>query len=282
MSLEDRLSAAPVVELARGALAGAGIDAWIVGGAVRDAALGGEVTDLDLAVAGSPEAAARAIAAARRRRTPSSSRPSSRPGGWSTARRPGRSTSAPLRGATIEADLAERDFTRRRGRRARSPGGEPIDPHGGLADLERRVLRVVGAGQLRRRPAAPAARGAARRRARARGRPGDRRARPLRGAARRRPGRRAAAGRAAPADRRRRPAARPRPARRARPHPGRPPRARRAARRRAGPQPPPRRPRPHAGRAREGRWRSRRTSTASPAIAPRTPGRCSTSRSPTR
>ena len=48
-----------------------------------------------------------------------------------------------LRGETIEADLAERDFTV--GAVAVPlAGGEPIDPHGGLADLERRVLRVVG------------------------------------------------------------------------------------------------------------------------------------------
>ena len=64
MSLGDRLSASPTVLVARAALAEAGIEAWVVGGAVRDAALGGEVADLDLALAGSAEAAARAIAAA--------------------------------------------------------------------------------------------------------------------------------------------------------------------------------------------------------------------------
>ncbi len=49
------------VAVAREALAG-GEGAWIVGGAIRDAALGREVTDLDLAVAGDPAAAAKAIA----------------------------------------------------------------------------------------------------------------------------------------------------------------------------------------------------------------------------
>ena len=45
----------------RRALAG-GEGVWIVGGAVRDAALGREVADLDLAVAGDPGVAAKAIA----------------------------------------------------------------------------------------------------------------------------------------------------------------------------------------------------------------------------
>ena len=49
MSLAERLAAAPSVGLARRALAGAeGV--WIAGGAVRDAALGREVVDLDLAM----------------------------------------------------------------------------------------------------------------------------------------------------------------------------------------------------------------------------------------
>ena len=79
-----------------------------------------------------------------------------------------------------------------------------------------------------------------------------------------------------------RPAARPRAARRARPDGGRPARAGGPARGRAGPQPPPRRPRPHArragadargrGRPRALRRRARRRGRAS----------CSPSRSPTR
>ena len=50
---------------------------------------------------------------------------------------------AALRGETIEADLAERDFTVGAVAVPLSGGG-PLDPHGGLDDLERRVLRVVG------------------------------------------------------------------------------------------------------------------------------------------
>ena len=39
-----------------------GESAWVVGGAVRDELLGRPVTDVDLAVAGDPERAARAVA----------------------------------------------------------------------------------------------------------------------------------------------------------------------------------------------------------------------------
>jgi poly(A) polymerase len=142
VSLEDRLSASPVVEVARAALAGAGIDAWIVGGAVRDAVLGGEVSDLDLAVAGSPETASRAIAAGGDGHAFELSaefatwRVVARDKGW-------QADVSALRGATIEADLAERDFSV--GAVAVPlAGGEPIDPHGGLADLDQSVLRAVG------------------------------------------------------------------------------------------------------------------------------------------
>ena len=52
-----------------------------------------------------------------------------------------------LRGETIEADLDARDFTL--GAVAVPlEGGDPIDPHGGLADLERRILRVVDDGSF--------------------------------------------------------------------------------------------------------------------------------------
>jgi putative nucleotidyltransferase with HDIG domain len=56
-----------------------------------------------------------------------------------------------LRGATIEADLAARDFTL--GAVAVPlAGGEPIDPYGGIADLERRLLRVVSEESFRDDP----------------------------------------------------------------------------------------------------------------------------------
>jgi putative nucleotidyltransferase with HDIG domain len=138
--LADRLGAAPLVAIARRALAG-GDPAWIAGGAVRDAALGREVTDLDLAVAGDPAAAARAIAAVGEGHAFELSaefatwRAVAGDGSWQI-------DLTALRGETIEADLDARDFTL--GAVAVPlAGGDPIDPHGGLDDLERGVLRVV-------------------------------------------------------------------------------------------------------------------------------------------
>jgi poly(A) polymerase len=140
-SLAGRLAGAQIVALSREALAG-GEDAWIVGGAVRDAALGAEVSDLDLAVAGDPAAAAKAIARA------SGGHPFELSAEFATWRTVAGDRSwqvdvTALRGETIEADLAARDFTL--GAVAVPlAGGEPIDPYGGLRDLERKVLRVVG------------------------------------------------------------------------------------------------------------------------------------------
>jgi putative nucleotidyltransferase with HDIG domain len=141
MTLVEELSAAPVVVLARQALAGAE-EAWIVGGAVRDAVLGTAVTDLDLAVAGDPATAAKAIA---RAGDGHAFELSAEFATWRTvaADRSWQVDATALRGETIEADLAARDFTL--GAVAIPlAGGEPIDPNGGLADLEQGVLRVVG------------------------------------------------------------------------------------------------------------------------------------------
>lgn len=141
MTLAERLTASPLVALARRALGG-GEEAWIAGGAVRDAALGREVTDLDLAVAGDPAAAARAIA---REGGGYAFELSAEFASWRVAARD-RSWQidlTALRGETIEADLAARDFTL--GAVAVPlAGGDLLDPHGGLADIERRLLRAVG------------------------------------------------------------------------------------------------------------------------------------------
>jgi putative nucleotidyltransferase with HDIG domain len=140
MTLVEQLEAAPLVALARRALGGAeGI--WIAGGAVRDAALGKAVTDLDLAVAGDPAAVAKAVA---REGGGHSFELSPEFATWRAVAADGawQIDVTALRGATIEADLVERDFTI--GAVAVPlDSGEPIDPHGGLADLDRRLLRVV-------------------------------------------------------------------------------------------------------------------------------------------
>jgi putative nucleotidyltransferase with HDIG domain len=141
MSWADALRDAPLVAATRRAL-GSAEGIWIVGGAVRDAALGREVTDLDLAVAGDPGRAARAIAAELGEHAFELSaefgtwRVVSRDRGWQV-------DATVLRGDGIDADLAARDFTI--GAVAVPlAGGELIDPCGGLADLDRRVLRAVG------------------------------------------------------------------------------------------------------------------------------------------
>jgi poly(A) polymerase len=141
MSVADRLAAAPLVEIARRALGG-GEGAWVVGGAVRDAALDHEVADLDLAVAGDPALVAKAIG---RESGGHAFELSAEFGTWRVvaADHAWQADVTALRGETIDADLAERDFTV--GAVAVSlAGGDPLDPYGGLADLERGFLRVVG------------------------------------------------------------------------------------------------------------------------------------------
>ena len=141
MSLADDLRAAALPRAAREALGGAeGV--WVVGGAVRDAALGREVTDLDLAVAGDPGRVAKALA---RGLGEHAFELSAEFGTWRVVA-PGHGGQIDvtiLRGDSIEADLTARDFTV--GAVAVPLGaGEALDPFDGLVDLERGVLRAVG------------------------------------------------------------------------------------------------------------------------------------------
>jgi hypothetical protein len=123
-------------ELAQDVLAGE--EAWVVGGAVRDELLGREVVDLDIACA-RPEEAARAYA----RRSGGAPFPlSERHGAWRVALDERRTVDfTPLQDG-IEADLASRDFTIN-AIAVPLAGGRPMDPFGGLGDLEGRVLRAV-------------------------------------------------------------------------------------------------------------------------------------------
>jgi poly(A) polymerase len=141
MSTIERLSAASIVEATREALRD-GDFAWIVGGAVRDAALGREVADLDLAVAGDPGPVAKALA---RELGEHAFELSAEFGTWRVAAsgHGWQIDVTALRGEDIEADLAERDFTIGA---VAVPlgGGEPIDPFAGLTDLADKRLRAVG------------------------------------------------------------------------------------------------------------------------------------------
>jgi poly(A) polymerase len=125
-------------------------DAWVVGGAVRDELLGRPVRDVDLAVRGDPEPLARQLAA--RLRGPVFQL-SEAFGAWRVVeRRRGRVWDlSPLQGDTIEEDLRRRDFTVNAMARPvdlaasteLATTGELLDPLGGRADLDGRILRVL-------------------------------------------------------------------------------------------------------------------------------------------
>ncbi len=141
-SLESALAAAPSVAAARIALEEGEGDAWLVGGAIRDALLGEEVVDADLATEpGGEEDAARAIAkvaggfAFALSTEHATWRAVSSRDGWHV-------DVAPLRAVSIDADLRARDFTVN-AIAVPLAGGEPIDPTGGLADAEARLLRAA-------------------------------------------------------------------------------------------------------------------------------------------
>jgi poly(A) polymerase len=131
------------LEVVRAALAGR--PAWLVGGAVRDRALGRPLTDLDLVVDGDPEQAARAIAGATGRAACFAL--SEDFGAWRVVARD-RAWQADLerlRGGSLQEDLRLRDFTVNA---IAEPieGGGTIDPLGGLDDLSARRLRMAGPG----------------------------------------------------------------------------------------------------------------------------------------
>ncbi len=141
-AIAGALGAAEGVGAARAAL-GPDAAAWIVGGAVRDAARGVPVADVDLALAGDAAAAARAIAAAAGGHAFELSAEFET---WRVSSRDGSTTIdlTALRGGGIEADLRLRDFTVNAVAVPLS-GGDPLDPAGGLADLDAGLLRAVSA-----------------------------------------------------------------------------------------------------------------------------------------
>jgi tRNA nucleotidyltransferase/poly(A) polymerase len=138
-----RVMASTLVDRVRQALAlDGGGPAWIVGGAIRDAVLGLEVGDLDLAVPGDPEPVARRIAGELGGHAFELSaefptwRAGSREGDWQV-------DIATLRGSEIADDLALRDFTV--GAMAVDLlTGTGLDPNGGMEDLAAGTIRVVG------------------------------------------------------------------------------------------------------------------------------------------
>src|SRR4051794_18785721 len=115
--------------------------AWLVGGAVRDRLLGRETDDVDLAVDGDPRPFARRIARAARG---TAFQLSGAFGAWRVVgpEHAWHVDLVTLRDGGIEADLAHRDFTINAMAEPLG-GGELLDPHGGRADLESRLVRMV-------------------------------------------------------------------------------------------------------------------------------------------
>jgi putative nucleotidyltransferase with HDIG domain len=123
----------------------AGRPAWLVGGAVRDHALGrrSSLADVDVVVEGDPAEAARAVARAAGRAACFAL--SEEFGAWRIVASDGswQVDVEALRGGSLEEDLRMRDFTVNA---IAEPieGGEPVDPLGGLSDLAARRLRMAG------------------------------------------------------------------------------------------------------------------------------------------
>jgi tRNA nucleotidyltransferase/poly(A) polymerase len=115
-------------------------EAYVVGGAVRDALLGRPILDLDIACR-DPQGASRLYA----KRSGGALFPlSDRHGAWRVVLDGGATVDfTPLPG-TIEEDLATRDFA---ANAIAEPlaGGDPVDPHGGRDDIAARRLRAVSA-----------------------------------------------------------------------------------------------------------------------------------------
>jgi poly(A) polymerase len=149
--LKEALAAAPSIGAARTALEEHPGPVWIVGGAIRDALLGQRVADVDLAVQrGEEERAARAIArvaggsAFTLSEEYTTWRAVASTDGWHV-------DVSGLRAESIEDDLRARDFTVN-AIAVPLDGADPIDPTGGVADSDARILRVASEGAFAEDP----------------------------------------------------------------------------------------------------------------------------------
>ncbi len=129
-----------VLDVLRSTLAGR--EAWLVGGTVRDGVLQRVTADLDVVVDGDPAETARMLAHAAGRAA--SFALSEDFGAWRVVARDGswQVDVERMRGDSLHDDLALRDFTVNAIAEPLA-GGPPIDPLGGLADLDERRLRMV-------------------------------------------------------------------------------------------------------------------------------------------
>ena len=157
-ALRRTLSAESLETLARAAQAstGANADAYLVGGAVRDALLGrtAQTTDLDLVIAGADGPGMEAIAAQIGEVTSRSEFMTLKVScgclSIDLVRARSETYESPgalpvVRPGTLEQDLARRDFTINAMAVALRPAswGDVIDSHGGRNDVERGLVRVL-------------------------------------------------------------------------------------------------------------------------------------------
>ena len=150
--IAQRLHASAPVRVVRDAVGDATESVWIVGGAVRDAILERPITDIDLVTTGEPKTVARAVASA----AGGPAFPLSEQfGAWRVIADAGFVCDvSPLQGDAIGDDLAKRDFSVN-AMAVPLGGDELVDPHGGRADLEAGVLRVLGEQSYRDDPLRP-------------------------------------------------------------------------------------------------------------------------------
>jgi tRNA nucleotidyltransferase/poly(A) polymerase len=131
----------PEIAAVTRAAARRGVEAWIVGGALRDRLLGLTVEEVDVAVARDVEAIAADLERAGRGRAVFLSRGKPGPPVFRIAgTRP--FDAAEIEGETIVADLGRRDYTVN-ALALPLPSGELLDPFGGRADAAARRLRCV-------------------------------------------------------------------------------------------------------------------------------------------
>jgi tRNA nucleotidyltransferase/poly(A) polymerase len=115
---------------------------WVVGGGLRDALLGRPVSDVDVALDGDAEKAARALA---RTHGAGRFRLSAGFGAWRVhgGRLPFTVDITPVQGGSLDEDLSRRDFTVNALALPLGGDAQVVDRHGGLDDLAARRLRLV-------------------------------------------------------------------------------------------------------------------------------------------
>ncbi len=148
-NLRRRLDAVPGLEHAREAAARAGVDAYVVGGTVRDLLLGLERADLDIVVEGDNAAMVRELGGEARsyeRFGTATVALDDHTVDVASARRevyPHPGALPEVSPGALADDLARRDFTVNAMAIPLAGEAEPIDPHGGMDDLAAGTLRAL-------------------------------------------------------------------------------------------------------------------------------------------